>query len=302
MAKQSTREIFAKRISAQPGLVDRLLDLLASIPPTQEVRSDQPAVSARRIARRAAVKSASAAGALALPPGPLGWLTIAPELYAVWKIQAQMVSDIAGVHGKHAQLDREQMLYCLFSHTAAKAIQDLVIRVGQRYLVRRAPLPALYAIVNKIAIRVAQRSVGRMFSRWLPAVGALGVAGYVYVDTGRVADAAMALFAGEVTIENDAPEQQPSTHSRAVTSTPKRTSKRTSTVKSEPDKAKPDAAKPDKAKPDKAKPDKAKPDKVRRLRGSAEADADAAAGKPAKAKSSPAAGAGRIKRTPAERA
>ena len=45
-----------------------------------------------------------------MPPGPLGWLTIAPELLAVWKIQAQMVSDLAGVYGKAATLTREHMV------------------------------------------------------------------------------------------------------------------------------------------------------------------------------------------------
>lgn len=203
MARPSPREILARPFRASPGAADRLLGLLAAIPPTAEAASDQPGDDARRIARRAAAKAAASAGALALPPGPLGWLTIAPELYAVWKIQAQLVADIAGVHGRHGQLDREQMLHCLFSHTAAKPLQDLVIRVGQRFVVRRAPLPTLYAIVNEIAIRVAQRSAGRSVYRWVPALGALGVAGYVYADTGRVAEAAIALCSTEVIISGD---------------------------------------------------------------------------------------------------
>jgi len=58
------------------------------------------------------------AGTLALPPGPLGWMTILPEMVGVWKIQAQMVADIAALYGKTATLTQEQMLYCLFKHTA----------------------------------------------------------------------------------------------------------------------------------------------------------------------------------------
>jgi len=201
MAIRKTRQIFAEPMAGTPGLADKLLDLIGNIPLSRESASDEPKARARSVARMAAVKSASTAGALALPPGPLGWLTIAPELYTVWKIQAQMVADIAGVYGKAETLNREQMLYCLFSHTAANAFSDLVIRVGQRYVVRRAPLSALYAIANKVAIRIAQRSAGRVVSRWVPALGALGVAGYVYFDTGRVADASMELFAADLQIE-----------------------------------------------------------------------------------------------------
>ena len=45
----------------------------------------------------AAAKAALAAGTLALPPGPLGWATIAPEMLAVWHIQRQLVEAAAHV-------------------------------------------------------------------------------------------------------------------------------------------------------------------------------------------------------------
>jgi len=205
MSKRATKEIFARRMADSSKLVDRLLDLVGTIPTSREGPHAQPDLRARALSRRAAIKAASAAGALALPPGPLGWLTIAPELYAVWRIQAQLVADIAGVYGKPELLSREQMLYCLFGHTAATSVGDLVIRVGERYVVRRQPLAALYAIGNKIALRVVQRGAGRVASRWIPALGALGVAGYVYADTGHVAGASIELFAADLAIEGETP-------------------------------------------------------------------------------------------------
>jgi len=33
---------------------------------------------------------------------------------AIWRIQAQLVSDIAGLYGKDLQLTRSHMVYCLF--------------------------------------------------------------------------------------------------------------------------------------------------------------------------------------------
>lgn len=192
---------FAARDPENPGLADRLLDLVGQIPKPREGRHEEPNTRARELAKGTAVKTAAIAGTLALPPGIIGWATIAPEMYTVWKQQAQMVSDIAGAYGRTELLSREQMLYCLFGHTAAGAFRDLVLRAGERYLIRRAPVSALYAVVNKIAIRIAQRTVSRAVTRWIPLVGAIGVAGYIYVDTGKVADTAIALFQADVQIE-----------------------------------------------------------------------------------------------------
>lgn len=199
---QSKSEAFAKK-EATHDLAERLLDLVGRIPEPREPKNQNPSLRSRELARTGALKAAAASGTLALPPGPLGWLTIAPELYAVWKIQAQLVADIAGAYGKRDLLTREQMLYCLFSHTAAGAFQGLVIQAGERYLIRRAPLSALYAIGKKIAIRITQRSAGRMVTRWIPALGALGIAGYVYYDTGKVADTSIELFKSDVRIEGE---------------------------------------------------------------------------------------------------
>jgi hypothetical protein len=122
------------------------------------------------IASRAAMKAALTAGSLALPPGTLSWLTMLPEPLAVWKLQAQMVADIAGIYDKDAYLTREQMIYCLFRHTAAQAVRDLVVRVGERILVQGVSLGAMQVIAREVGI-----SITRGVSRWLPIIGALGV-------------------------------------------------------------------------------------------------------------------------------
>jgi hypothetical protein len=163
----------------------------------------------------------------------------------VWKIQAQMVADIAGAYGKPELLSREQMLYSLFSHTAASAFRNLVVNVGERYLVRRAPLSALYAIGNKVALRIAQRSAGRIVTRWIPALGALGVAGYVYVDTGHVASTSIELFSADVRIEGEVEvegvEAMADAAAKAAPHKPRRAAKAKATA-SEPATTKPRAA------------------------------------------------------------
>jgi uncharacterized protein (DUF697 family) len=171
-----------------------ILDFVSQIPDSQVPGAREPEKEARRIATRASQKAALTAGSLALPPGPLGWLTVVPEVIAIWKIQAQMVSDIAAAYGQHSELGREQMLWCLFRHTAAQAFRDLVVRVGDRLLFRRVTYTVVERIAKTVGIKVTQRAVGSGLSRWLPVVGAVGVGSYAYYDTGQVARTAIAMF------------------------------------------------------------------------------------------------------------
>jgi uncharacterized protein (DUF697 family) len=171
------------------------------VPTSSERKSRDPAEAARKTANTAARNAAAAAGTLALPPGPLGWLTILTELIAVWKIQAQMVADIAAFYGRKRVLTQEQMLYCLFKHTASQAVRDLVVRVGERAIVRRATVRALNSVAQRVGLTVTQRTLAKSASRWLPVVGALGVAAYAYYDTAQVARTAIDLYEREIEID-----------------------------------------------------------------------------------------------------
>lgn len=194
-----------------PGnrIAEAILHFLGKVPETELTESLTPAKSARSIASGAAVKAATAAGAFALPPGPLGWLTILPELATVWKIQGQMVADIAGAYGKQTALSREQMIYCLFRHAAAQAVRDLVVRVGERYLVRKVSTRVLETIAKKVGIKVTQHAVGKGVARWMPVIGALGVGAYAYYDTAQVAKTAIELFESEIEMEEEKAEEKP---------------------------------------------------------------------------------------------
>lgn len=189
----------ARRASAAPEPGNRLarflLDLVADIPSTAEHHAPGPDERARAIAAAASNRAALTAGSLALPPGAFGWVTLLPELYVIWRIQAQMVADIAGAYGATAQLRREQMMYCLFRHAMAQAVRDLVVRVGGRVLVQEVPLRVIERVAAKIGIGLSRGLVGRGVARWVPVVGACGVGLYARHDTHQVARTAIALFA-----------------------------------------------------------------------------------------------------------
>ena len=202
MSPSPSQQIAAVIAPADAGRVTRaILDFVSEVPASKVADSADPATAAHQLASRAAQRAALTAGSLALPPGPLGWLTLLPELIAIWRIQAQMVSDIAAAYGRRAALGREQMLWCLFRHTAAQAFRDLVVQVGDRLVFRRMSHGVVQSVARQVGRKLSRRAIGEGVSRWLPVIGALGVGAYAYVDTTQVARTAITLFSGDMAME-----------------------------------------------------------------------------------------------------
>jgi hypothetical protein len=192
---------YSYSIGVQPlvnNLVDAIEDVVARVPATREHKVEEPAAAARALARKAAARAAVLSGALALPPGVLGLMTVVPDLVAIWRIQAQLVSDISGLYGSEMQLTRTHMLYCLFRHAASQLARDVAVRAGERLVIRQLSSGALRSVLASIGISVTQRIAGTAASRWLPIVGAAAVAGYAYFDTLQVAKTAVRMLEGTI--------------------------------------------------------------------------------------------------------
>ena len=179
-----------------------LLDIVGAVPTTSCTPATDPRREAQRLAFRAKAQAAAVAGGLALPPGPLGMLTILPDLLIIWKIQSQLVADIAAAYGKSGVLRQESMLYCLFRHGVASLGRDLLMRVGERVLIRKASLNFMNKMLAKVGIHIAPRVLGRGISRWIPILGAAMVAGYAWYDTAQVAKSAIELFSSEISVDD----------------------------------------------------------------------------------------------------
>lgn len=158
------------------------------VPRSHEVAEPDRAASA--LARQAAQRAAVVSGSLALPPGPLGMLTVLPDIYVIWRIQRQMVSDIFGLYGRAAELTRTHMLYCLFRHAASQVLRDVAVRAGQRTVLGRLSS----GTVSRVGAAVASRLTGTAAARWVPLAGAAAVASYAYWDTMQVAKTARRLL------------------------------------------------------------------------------------------------------------
>jgi hypothetical protein len=187
----------SRALAVQPllgGVVDAIEDVVAGVPVSRERPVEAPEVAARRLARKAATRAAAVSGTLALPPGVLGLLTVLPDLVAIWRIQAQLVADIAGLYGRNMQLTRTHMLYCLFRHAASHLARDAAVRAGERLVIRQLSGGALRSVLTGVGISVTQRVAGTTASRWVPIAGAAAVAGYAYFDTLQVAKTAVRLL------------------------------------------------------------------------------------------------------------
>ena len=190
-------------IPAQQTIFKVLQDLVTSVPSSNELVSAQPEERAKAILRVAALKAGAVSGGLALAPGPLGMLTIVPDLMKVWNIQQQMVSDIAACFGKTAQLNQQIMVYCLFRHGAAMLARDILVRVGERMILKRGSLRVIQKVLERVAIKMTQKAIGKSISRWVPVVGPIVVGGYSVLDTRSVGKTAIDTFSRVIEIEAD---------------------------------------------------------------------------------------------------
>jgi hypothetical protein len=171
-----------------------ILELVGRVPESSHGAISEPAPLAQYLIAQASTKAAVVSGGMALPPGMLGLLSVIPDMFFMWRIQAQLVSDIAAVYGKRAELTSESLMYCLFRHFAAQAVRGLAVQTGTRIIVRRATMDAMRQAADTVSWRIAQRLVHGSFVRWLPIIGAAAVAAYACYDTRQVGKNAVELF------------------------------------------------------------------------------------------------------------
>ena len=181
---------------------EALLELMSKTPTSKQKVADDPLSAARGLTRAAARKSAAVSGSLAIPPGPIGLLTVLPDLILIWRIQQQLVADIAAVFGRTEALNAQTMTYCMFRHSSSAIVRDLVARVGGRSLVRRTTVRMIKSVLKRIGLRIARLLLGKSVARLIPLVGAAAVAGYAYYDTIKVAGTAIELFSRHVQLES----------------------------------------------------------------------------------------------------
>lgn len=177
----------ARAISSAESLNQTLQDQIArtielvvtQLPHTSEHNGEDPEIRCEAIIQSAAARAAASAGGFAFPLGPLAIFLILPDLMLIWKIQAQMVADIAGVFGKRQKLTPEQMVFCLFKHAAGHTVRSVAVRTGKRVLVGVGSGHILRQLITRLS---------------LPVIGAVAGSVFAYRDTVQVGKTAVESF------------------------------------------------------------------------------------------------------------
>jgi hypothetical protein len=165
------------------------------VPESNEPEAANPDQSSDKIIRRSCRNAGLLSVGLSLPTGPLGLITLLPDLTGVWKIQRQMVADIASAYGERGQLNREQMLFFLFRHSVTHLFADVVTKSGERYVVRRLSGKTFESVIERLAARIGSNLTLRASKIALPVLGAAFLGSYSYLDTLNVGLTAKKFFA-----------------------------------------------------------------------------------------------------------
>lgn len=171
-----------------------LFELITDIPESLYSPTENSDDKINKLIRQAAIKASAVSATLSVPAGVTGVLTSIPDIAAIWRIQAQLVSDIAATYGKFAQLSREAMVWCLFRHSAAQLVRDIAVRTGSRIVVQKLSLAALEVLLKKIGLKISTKILGKIALRAIPAIGAIGNGAYSFYDTYEVGKTAAAYF------------------------------------------------------------------------------------------------------------
>lgn len=174
--------------------IDLIFDFITNIPDSLHTTTSDPEDRVKHLIQQASFKAGAISATLSIPAGFTGILTAIPDIAAIWRIQAQLVADIAATYGKIALLTREAMIWCMFRHSAAQLLRDVAVRTGSRIIVQKLSSTAIKKLIEKIGLKISSKFLGKSLLRAIPAIGAIGNGGYAYYDTRQVGKTAAAYF------------------------------------------------------------------------------------------------------------
>lgn len=151
---------------------------------------------------RFAAQNALVSGAIGLVPGPLGMAAAIPELIMVFRNQLRMVYDIGMAFGKEEVITKE-LLIGIFSSSVGVGGVGLVTMHGSKVLVRRASLRVIQRIIAFLGGKITQKALKSMIAKYLPGIGALGMAAYSRYTTKAMGEKAVEVFSRDIELCKD---------------------------------------------------------------------------------------------------
>lgn len=162
--------------------------------------SDDP-VKLHSYVKRTALKTASISAALSVPGGITGFVSMVPEIAAIWRLQSQMVGSIALSHGYESNPGCEQMIWCMFRQFGFGVVSKYVFQQGGVYVVKQMNSQAFQAAIKHIGVQMIKHQGGRAASRLVPLAGSIASGALSYRDTQRVGNNALQLYSAGLRME-----------------------------------------------------------------------------------------------------
>ena len=179
-------------------------DLLMCFAPS---KVDTSGKTPAELMARASWKAFAIGTAAAIPPGPLGWATILPEMASVTKIQINLIYDIAEHYKQRGKLNKTLVMMIFANEAGIEVGMELVERVGKKLVIRALGSKLLRPIVTKIGARLGVRITQRMIGRWVPVVLAPAFGAFSKKMTTQIGKECVKLFQEDLEIVEARQEQ-----------------------------------------------------------------------------------------------
>ncbi len=169
-----------------------LIDLIMKLRPDTEPL--KPCDTLENMISGASWKAFAVSTAASIPPGPVGMLTILPEVIAVTRIQLGLIGKIAKYYEKEKELNGTVIALILGNAAGIATGRELLKCVDNKIIIQRMSTLALQNFAARIGAKILGRIVARMPARWIPLVTAPLFGMMSKTATARVGWEVVALF------------------------------------------------------------------------------------------------------------
>jgi hypothetical protein len=116
----------------------------------------------------AAQKAFKISTALGLLPGPIGFISILPEVVALTKLQINLIYRIARHYDRAEMVDKEIVLLILANVLGVAGGETLIRRAGTTLVIRSANTRIVRGFARRIGTHVIDAAAEKMIGRWIP--------------------------------------------------------------------------------------------------------------------------------------
>jgi uncharacterized tellurite resistance protein B-like protein len=170
----------------------------------KEFYNDNPRPSksdVETIINTSSAENAVRSGILAFAPGPLGLITIIPDLVMSMESQINMIYDIGVAHGKEELMTKETILsLALLSGGGSMGISLLTQQAG-KLVVKKAAVKIIQNTAKAVGIKLTAGAVKSSVASYVPLLGGLAIGVWVKYVTDELGRSSESILSKNVSVE-----------------------------------------------------------------------------------------------------